>query len=51
MWLFDIFKRKKNDEIFSIPDNGKEELDLLELANECVSRLSKEFNYQNLAMW
>lgn len=43
MWLFDIFKRKKNDEIFSIPDNGKEELDLLELANERVSRLSKEF--------
>lgn len=43
MWLFDIFKKKKHADTLRVPYNRKEELDLLELANECVSRLSKEF--------
>lgn len=43
MWPFDIFKKKKVNVINNIPKRSKEEIELFDLAKDCVSRLSNEF--------
>ena len=44
MWPFDIFKKKKKENVIvNIPKRNKEEIELFELTKVCVSRLSQEF--------